>query len=75
MFPTDYMRMEELLEADPGVPLPTRMVKLSETDLDCEIKGGYTDACVAELWDEPGIGFDPDMDIIEKYTVDHFEWS
>jgi len=74
-FPTDYMRSVELFEADPGVPLPTSLVDLNETDLDCEIKGGYTDTRVADLWNEPGIGFDPDREIIEKYATDHFEWS
>ena len=74
VFPVDYMRTEEVLEADPGTPLPTSMVDLKETELDCEIKG-YNDARVADLWDEPGIGFDPDMGIIEKYAINHYEWS
>gem|GEM_PF-468141 len=74
VFPVDYMRMDEVFEADPGVALPTSMVDLNETNLDCEIKG-YTDTRVVDLWDEPGIGLDPDMDIIEKYAIDHFEWS
>ena len=72
-FPTDYMRMDEVLEADPGIPLPTSMVDLNETDIDCEIKG-YTNTRVADLWDEPGIGFDPDMNVIEKFAINHFAW-
>ena len=74
MFPTDYIRSEEVFEADPGRPLPTSIVDLNEKEIDCEIKG-YTDARVAELWVEPGIGFDPDMDIIDNYAINHFEWS
>ena len=74
MLPVDYMRFEEMFEADPGVPLTTSMVDLNKTDIDCEIKG-YNDTRVAELWDEPGIGFDPDMSIIEKYAINHFEWT
>ena len=72
--PVDYMRFEELFEADPGVPLKTNVIDLNENDIDCEIKG-YTDARVAELWNEPGIGFDPDMSVIEKYAINHFEWA
>ena len=26
---------------------------------------------VLELWDEPGIGFDPDVELIERYTIQH----
>ncbi len=74
MYPVDYFRTEELLEADPGVPIATSLVNLGETDLDCEIRG-YTDTRVADLWTEPGIGFDPDLEIIEKYAINHFEWS
>lgn len=74
VYPVDYMRTDEVLEADPGVPLPTCMVDLNETPLDCEIRG-YADTRVAELWDEPGIGFEPDMGIIEEYAINHFEWS
>ena len=74
VYPVDYMRSEEILQADPGVPLPTSMVDLKETPLDCEIRG-YTDTRVADLWEEPGIGFDPNMEIIEKYAINHFEWA
>ena len=71
VLPVDYMRWDEILEADPGVPLETHMLDLTENDIDCEIKG-YTDTRVAELWDEPGIGFDPDREVIEKYAIEHF---
>ncbi|MDR1384501.1 MAG: hypothetical protein LBJ67_11765 [Planctomycetaceae bacterium] len=72
--PVDYIRAEEVFEADPGKPLPTRVVDLFENDLGYEIRG-YSDVRVAELWSEPGIGFDPDMSIIEKYAVEHVEWK
>jgi O-succinylbenzoate synthase len=74
VYPVDYLRAEEVFVADPGMPLPTSMVDLNETGLDCEIRG-YTDTRVVNLWDEPGIGFDPDMGVIEKYAIDHFGWS
>jgi len=72
--PVDYVRAEEVFEADPGQPLPTKVVNITENDLDYEIRG-YSDARVAELWDEPGIGFDPNMDVIEKYAIEHIEWK
>ncbi|MDR1492621.1 MAG: hypothetical protein LBT05_07860 [Planctomycetaceae bacterium] len=72
--PVDYIRAEEVFEADPGQPLTTKMASISENELDYEIKN-YPDARVAELWNEPGIGFDPNMDVIEKYAVKHVEWK
>jgi O-succinylbenzoate synthase len=72
--PVDYIRAEEIFEVDPGQPLTTKVIDLSENELDYEIKS-YPDARVAELWNEPGIGFDPDMSLIEKYAVEHVEWK
>jgi len=72
VLPADYLRADEIFEEDPGVPLPTGMAKAG--DLDYEIRG-FNEVRVAELWSEPGIGFEPNLDVIERHAIDRFTWE
>ena len=57
--PTDYLRFDELLTDDPGVPLtPVR---------------NEQQRLALKLWSEPGIGFDPDIELIERLVLQHCE--
>ncbi len=63
--PADYVRTDEILSADPGVPLLSEAVEDENKKL----------RRVCKLWSEPGIGFEPDREMIEKYTVMRFATS
>lgn len=59
-YPTDYFDGAELLESDiADAPELFR----DETKQDHPL--------CAKLWTEPGIGIEPDADILERYTVEH----
>ena len=59
--PTDYFRLDEYLADDPGVPLqPTRKSVQPQED---------HQRLVLELWNEPGIGFEPNLELIERFVV------
>ena len=60
--PADYLRMEEILTVDPGVPLAS---ELAEDD-DAKSRR------VCRLWAEPGIGFEPNRELIEKHAIQRF---
>lgn len=65
-FPADYIRFDEVFVEEPGVPLVPTLHEFpgkKPTDSTKEWEA-------VELWDEPGIGFEPDREIIEKYAVD-----
>jgi len=63
--PADYVRPEEILGVDFGVPL------VSELKED----GDNKQRRVCQLWTEPGIGFEPDRELIEKHAVQRFSYS
>ncbi|MGL6226974.1 MAG: enolase C-terminal domain-like protein [Thermoguttaceae bacterium] len=62
--PADYLRTDELLLDDPGIPL--------KPVLKPDVEG--QERQVIELWDEPGIGMEPDMELIERNLVQKFTW-
>ena len=65
--PCDSIRFEEVFTEEPGLPiLPTRTVIPNE---ETENKAKANSYLAAALWDEPGIGFEPNREIIEKYVV------
>ena len=63
--PADYFRTEEVLSVDPGVPLVTELAE----------DGGNKQRRVCQLWTEPGIGFEPDREWIEKQAVMRFSYA
>jgi len=95
--PTDYLRIDEYLVDDPGVPLrpifksapskelPRRERESVERHLDnhgnevVEKVIPYTGSnilddhrrLVLELWNEPGIGFEPNLELIERFVLQH----
>jgi len=76
--PTDTLRWDEIFENDPGVPLETELVPFVKNSDPNEMQIQKTPEKkfrVAKLWDEPGIGFEPNRDIIDKYTVEHYSWE
>jgi O-succinylbenzoate synthase len=52
--PADYIRFSEYRQDDPGAALQPLLSKGRQ---------------VIKLWNEPGIGIDPNVEIIEKYTL------
>lgn len=64
--PADYIRFGEVFAEEPGralVPALHEFPGKKESDPPKEWQA-------IDLWQEPGIGFDPDPDLIEKFTVD-----
>ena len=71
--PADSIRWDEVFEDDPGIPLETELVP---PDPETTSKTSHLkEVRVAKLWSEPGIGFEPNRDIIDKYTIEHFVWD
>ncbi|MDR1959577.1 MAG: hypothetical protein LBQ54_11155 [Planctomycetaceae bacterium] len=71
--PTDFLRWDEVFEEDPGVPLETELIPLPQKE---QTSGSDTKMNrVAKLWTEPGIGLEPDRNILDKYTLEHFVWE
>ncbi len=62
--PTDYVRFDEFLTEDPGIPFQPVLKANSEDDNQKRL--------VLELWSEPGIGFEPNLELIEKNALRHF---
>jgi L-alanine-DL-glutamate epimerase-like enolase superfamily enzyme len=95
--PADYLRLDEYLTDDPGVPLrpvlkkeppkkqPGKVHESVEHHLDdqgnmvAEKVIPYTgpnilednQRLVLELWNEPGIGFEPNLELIERFAIQH----
>ena len=64
--PADYIRFGEVFSEEPG-----RAIAPSPHEFPAKKEGAPPKEWQAvDLWIEPGIGFDPDPEIIEKYTVD-----
>ncbi|MGI5831625.1 MAG: enolase C-terminal domain-like protein [Thermoguttaceae bacterium] len=64
--PADWIRFSEVFIEEPGIPLAPSLHSFpgkKEADPPREWQA-------IDLWQEPGIGFNPDRDRIEKYTVD-----
>lgn len=71
--PADSIRWDEIFEDDPGVPMETELMT-SESKPDSKALSPK-EVRVAKFWNEPGIGFEPNRDIIDKYTIEHFVWE
>lgn len=95
--PTDYLRFDEYLAEDPGVPLmpvlkaaPVEPEEHDEERLEVHpdehgnmvpqraihhdgpnILSGENRR-ILELWSEPGIGFEPDLEMIERRAINRF---
>ena len=63
--PADYLRLDEILTFDPGTPL------LSELQEDEDKRARR----VCKLWTEPGIGFEPNRELIEKHAILRHEFK
>jgi O-succinylbenzoate synthase len=65
-YPADWIPDEPLLAEDPGIPLATERCEEKNE------KGEIGAVRVIRPWKEPGIGFDPDAELIEKSAVERF---
>lgn len=79
--PADYVRFSDYLSADPGVPLLPELQEESVGDAAVgEFSGGHSGVPteirerrqMIRLWDEPGIGFEPDRKLLEKLAISTF---
>lgn len=68
--PCDYLRLDETLAADLAAPL---LAVETTTPADPEKKEPERTFRAVELWDEPGIGAEPNLEELAKYTLDRFE--
>lgn len=68
--PTDYLRFDELFERDTVPALKTTVI---EEPGDEEKKRPPRPYRFVELWDEPGIGVEPDLDALADCVLDKFE--
>ena len=72
VLPMDYVRFEELFEYDPVPALSTTLVE----EPGDEKKGrSARNFRYVELWDEPGIGAEPNLEEMSKYVVDKFAYA
>jgi len=69
-FPTDYLRFGETFERDLVPALETTVV---EEPGDEEKERPPRSARFVELWDEPGIGAEPQLDDFQSLVLDQFE--
>lgn len=69
-YPTDYLRFGELLEYD---LVPELQPTLIEEPGDEEKKRPPRSFRFVELWDEPGLGAEPNLEEASKYVLDKFE--
>ncbi|MGL6193502.1 MAG: enolase C-terminal domain-like protein [Thermoguttaceae bacterium] len=60
--PADYFRFDEIFADDPGEQLKP-VLKPDENG---------KERMVLELWDSPGIGFEPDVELVEKLAINKF---
>lgn len=67
--PTDFVRFDEYLPEDPGTPL--RPVLKPEPAGENAGNEPGKERLVLELWEEPGIGFEPDPDLIRRNALRH----
>ena len=68
--PTDYLRFDEVFEYDPVPSLATTLVE----EPGDETKGRPARSFrYVELWDEPGLGAEPNLEEMSKYVLDKFE--
>ena len=72
VLPTDFQRLDEVLTFDPVAPLAAVEVTPELTPDSTEPPRPYR---AVELWDEPGIGADPDLEGLAPYILDKFEWT
>lgn len=70
--PTDYARFPELFDYDLVEPISPVLV---EEPGDEEKKRPPRSFQYAELWDEPGIGAEPDLEKMKPYILDSFTLS
>lgn len=69
-YPADYIRFEEVFADEPGEPILPVLSVFPKKEGDEAAKSETYLA--AELWNEPGIGFEPKSEMIEKYAITHF---
>ncbi|MDO5309619.1 MAG: enolase C-terminal domain-like protein [Planctomycetia bacterium] len=69
VLPTDYLRFDETLEYDVVPQLPAVVL----TEKDETGKRPDRDFRFIELWDEPGIGVEPNLEELKPYILDQFE--
>ena len=93
--PTDYLRIDEYLTDDPGVPLrpilkavpPKEQPKEERESVERHLDANGNEVVekvfphpgpnilddhrrlVLQLWDEPGIGFEPNLELIERLAL------
>ena len=67
-WPVDYLRFDELLEYDLIPQLPIRLIEEPGTE-----KRPPRSFQFVDLWDEPGLGAEPDLEEASKYILDKFE--
>lgn len=68
--PSDFIRFEEIFAEEPGLAILPALTDVSKKE-GAEAANSET-YLTAELWDEPGIGLEPNTEIIEKYAQERF---
>ena len=72
LLPTDYLRFEETLECDLVEPVKTTLIEEPGDETKGKPARNFR---YVELWDEPGIGVEPNIEEMAKYTLDKFVWT
>lgn len=72
VLPTDYVRFDETFEYDVVPALNTILVEEPGDEKKGRPAREYQHV---ELWDEPGLGAEPDLKELEKYIVDKFAYA
>ncbi|MBQ9874632.1 MAG: hypothetical protein IJM30_09215 [Thermoguttaceae bacterium] len=69
--PMDYVRFDEIFEYDPVPALPTILVEEPGDEKKGRPARNFR---YVELWDEPGLGAEPDLEELKKFAVDQFQF-
>ncbi len=72
VLPTDYIRFEETFEYDLVPPLATTLVEEPGDEKKSRPPRSFR---YVELWDEPGLGAEPNLEETSKYVLDKFEFK
>ncbi|MBR5626391.1 MAG: hypothetical protein IKW74_02070, partial [Thermoguttaceae bacterium] len=77
--PCDYIRFDEVFAEEPAKPILstvlTREIEKKPFNSGSSVVKVTESYRGIELWDEPGIGCEPNREIIDKYTLEKFVWE
>ncbi|MDO5580274.1 MAG: enolase C-terminal domain-like protein [Planctomycetia bacterium] len=72
--PCDYIRFDEVFQEEPVPPILSYLKTIPNKNKSEEGQEETLSFRAVDLWDEPGIGVEPDPAILEKHLLDRVSW-